>query len=107
MANVTKYRQKWLKYHKSYEKRAVTELRKVFKLWNNNIINAEFVGDVNMAQLALLTNSEDMYQAYYNIYYNIGIIHGKRVGSSINTELTKDFTIETFMQLFERELPML
>ena len=66
----------------------------------------EFNENAIKAQLAVNISSEDMYNAYYNIYYNIGRIHGKRVGNSINIELTKDFTLVEFMVLFERNLPM-
>ncbi len=105
MASVTKYRQKWLKYHDSYEKRAYNLLRKTFKKWNNQIINTAFTEDGIKSQLALTTQFEEMFTTYQTIYYNIGVIHGARVGSSINLEL-KVFTMEAFMQLFERNLPM-
>lgn len=105
MASVTKYRQKWLKYHKSYEKRAFNILRKQFKNWNNKIMSIDFDETLIKTQLALSTNFEDLYQTYYDIYYNIGRIHGKRVGNDINIEL-KAFTMVDFMALFEKELPM-
>ena len=106
MASINKYRQKWLKYHKSYEKRAYTELRKVFKKWNNTVISTEFnKGDIR-SQLASSISSEDMYQAYFAIYYGIGLTHAQRVGKFINIELEKSFTLADFMALFERELPM-
>ena len=105
MASVTKYRQKWLKYHNSYEKRAYNLLRKTFKAWNNQIINAEFTEDNIKSQLSLTTKFEDMFTTYQMIYFNIGVIHGARVGRSINLEL-KAFTMDAFMQLFERNLPM-
>ncbi len=41
MASITKYRQKWLKYHKGYEKKAFKLLQKVFTKWNSKIINAD------------------------------------------------------------------
>jgi len=106
MANITKYRQKWLKYHNSYEKRAYKELRKVFKKWNNTIINIEFKESDIKSQLLSSISSEDMYQAYFAIYYGIGLIHGQRVGKFINIELEKSFTLADFIALFERNLPM-
>ena len=95
-----------MKYHDSYEKRAYKELRKVFKKWNNKIINNSF-DDTNIkSQLSNIISSEDMFTTYYNIYFNIGVTHGLRVGRFINVELTKEFTIDKFMTLFEQNLPM-
>lgn len=105
MASITKYRQKWLKYHESYEKRAFKELRKTFKRWNNQIINAEFTEDNIKSQLSLITQFEDMFTTYQTIYFNIGVLHGTRVGKFINIEL-KAFTLTEFMALFERNLPL-
>ena len=105
MASVTKYRKKWLKYHDSYEKRAYNLLRQTFKKWNNQIINADFTVDNIKNQLLNITAFEEMFTTYQQIYFNIGVIHGRRVGASINLEL-KAFTMDKFMELFERNLPM-
>ena len=105
MANISKYRSKWLKYHKSYEKRAYKLLRTQFKKWNNDIMLIDFKEDTIKNQLSLSTKFEDLYTTYYQIYYNIGVTHAQRVGNDINTEL-KAFTIVDFMRLFENELPM-
>lgn len=105
MASITKYRQKWIKYHESYEKRAFKELRKTFKKWNSQIINTEFTEDNIKSQLSLITQFEDMFTTYQMIYFNIGVTHGTRVGKFINIEL-KAFTLTEFMALFERNLPM-
>lgn len=105
MSSETKYRQKWLKYHKSYEKRAYKLLRGVFKKWNKTIINTQIDENLYKAQITMTISDTDMYNAYYDIYYNIGKIHGKRVGKSINNELQKDFTLIDFMRIFEQELP--
>ena len=104
MANITKYRNKWLKYHASYEKRAYNELRKVFRKWSNLVINTEFNEQTILNQLTSLVKFEELYTTYYQIYYNIGVVHGLRVAKDINLEL-KAITINEFMELFERELP--
>lgn len=105
MASVTKYRKKWLKYHASYEKRAYKVLRKTFKKWNDIIINSE-LQEINIkSQLNALIDSKDMYEAYYAIYYSIGATHGQRVGKDININL-KDFTMQSFLDLFETELEL-
>ena len=105
MASVAKYRQKWLKYHNSYEKRAYNLLRKTFKKWNNQVLNTDFTENTIKSQLASITKFEDMFTTYQIIYFNIGVIHGGRIGKFINTEL-KAFTMADFMLLFERNLPM-
>lgn len=104
MASITKYRNKWLKYHASYEKRAFTELRKVFKKWGNLIINTDFNQQTILNQLTSMVRFEDLYMTYYQIYYNIGVTHGLRVSKDINLEL-KYITIDDFMKLFEEDLP--
>ena len=106
MASITKYRQKWLKYHKGYEKKAFKLLQKVFSKWNSKIINADIKEKGIKKQLEALINENDMSDAYYQIYFNIGVAHGLRVGKFINIELTKDFTIPKFMTEFEKNLPV-
>lgn len=105
MASIPKYRTKWLKYHNSYEKRAYKVLRKVFKQWNNAIINTDLTEADFKNEINGVIKYDDMYNAYFEMYYAIGIVHGGRVGSSINEEL-KSFTMESFMMLFERNLPL-
>ena len=105
MASITKYRNKWLKYHKGYEKYAYRLLRSTFKKWNEAVINTGFNENTIYTQLSNVVKFEEMYSTYNDIYYNIGKTHGARVGKDINLEL-KAFTMEAFMQLFERDLPM-
>jgi len=105
LASVTKYRQKWLKYHNSYEKRAYKELQKVFSKYNSKVINIDFKESTIKKQLESVVNENDMFNTYYHIYFNVGVAHGQRVGKDINVELKKDFTIPKFMVLFEKDLP--
>jgi hypothetical protein len=107
VASRRKYRNKWLAYHKSYEKRAFKELRKTFKRWNGQVMSIEFESfDSVKNQLLSNISAEDMFQAYQTIYFNIGVAHGLRVGKFINIELSKSFTIVDFMALFEQNLPL-
>jgi len=106
LASEKKYRQKWLKYHDSYEKRAYKELRKVFKKWNNKVFGIKFNEQSIKQQLLETISFEDMFTTYQKIYFNIGSLHGSRVGRFINVELQKSFTMEDFMLLFERDLPL-
>ena len=102
MASITKYRSKWLKYHKGYEKAAYKELQKVFRKYTNKIVNIDFKESTIKKQLESVVNENDMFNTYYQIYFNVGVAHGQRVGKDINVELTKDFTIPKFMLLFEK-----
>lgn len=106
MASITKYRSKWLKYHKGYEKRAYKELQKVFRKYTNKVVNTNFTDKKSIKkQLEQAVTENDMFNTYYQIYFNVGVAHGQRVGKDINVELTKDFTIPKFMTLFEKDLP--
>ena len=97
------YRKRWLRQHSQYEKIAYRELITGFKQLGNSIPfefmtvdNYEMILDSNL-------NQNLFFNIYYNIYSKIGLIHGKRVGKEINQQL-KDFTINSFISLFEREL---
>jgi hypothetical protein len=104
MSNITKYRKKWLIYHKSYEKRALKELMLVFRKWNRTVIENEFTENNIKGQLLNIISNEDMYGAYFSIYFAVGLAHGQRVGKDINAGL-KEFTLEGFMQILESDLP--
>lgn len=105
MASREKYRQKWLKYHSTYEKRSFSEFYRVFKKWNNDIRNIEFSKDTILAQLSLNTDISLLQKAYFNIYNEIGKKHGKRIGKFINDGL-KFFTLDEFLIFFQQQLPL-
>jgi uncharacterized protein with gpF-like domain len=44
-----------------------------------------------------------MNETYLEIYTKVGLVHGRRVGSSINTQL-KEFTFNSFSIVFKRNL---
>ena len=98
-----KYAQKYLRYHKGYEKRANTELRKVFKAWTDAIKWDELQAGSYSSQISNAFDITLMNNAYINIYHSIGLVHGKRIGKDINREL-KDFTFAKFLTIFEMNL---
>lgn len=101
MASITTYRNKWLRLHKSYEKRALKELMIAFKIWGN-AIPFNFLSEENYENLIESSATKEvMLEAYGKIYYGVGSLYGKRVGSAINKEL-KEFTFNTFISTFER-----
>jgi hypothetical protein len=105
MASREKYRQKWLKYHSTYEKRSVSEFYRVFKKWNKDIQSIEFSKDTILAQLSLNTDIKLLENAYFNVYNEIGKKHGKRIGKFINEGL-KFFSLDDFLIFFAQQLPL-
>ena len=97
------FRKKWLRQHSQYEKIAYTELIEGFRELGDSI-PFDFMTFENYNEIleGALTN-ELFYGIYYNIYNQIGIIHGKRVGKSINQQ-SKDFTLNAFLSQFEKNL---
>lgn len=100
MASVQKYRQRYLRYHKGYEKRSTTELIKVFKGWFSKIDFTSLQAGSYKTVINNAMDFESLEQAYINIYREVGLVHGKRVGKDINTGL-KAFTWGAFLTVFE------
>lgn len=103
MANRSKYARKYLSYHKTYEKRANTELRRTFKTWAKDIKWNELQSDSYGSQISNTFDIELLIKSYIKIYRNIGIVHGKRVGKDINVGL-KEFTLDKFLTIFEMNI---
>ena len=86
MAKTNSYRKQWLRYHKSYEKRALKRLRLVFREWVKDIpfdkLNSDYKKQIEKAV------KEDLISdAVIDIYTQIGLIHGKKVGANINKQI--------------------
>ena len=90
----------YLRWHKSYEKRATTELLKVFKGWAKDV---RLTGQHNqwIHQIDEQFDEEDLIKAYIKIYTKIGLVHGKRIGKAANMQ-QKDFNPEFFKEFYER-----
>lgn len=99
--NRNKYRKQYKKWHQSYEKRANTEIKRVFKEWVNNIDWNNMTAGTISLYLNNAFNEENMIVAMIRIYREIGIVHGKRIGTEINQQLKK-FSISEFLTYFER-----
>ena len=101
--NESQYRNRWLRRHKQYERIAYKQLIEGFKSVGNSVpfslITSTNYNDILNSNL----NQEQFFNIYHNIYRDIGVIHGKRIGREINQQ-TKDFTFNSFLSLFEREL---
>ena len=97
------YRRQWLRQHSQYEKIAYKELSKGFKELGNSIPFTNMTADNYELILEGSFNNESFFNIYYEMYNEIGIIHGKRVGRSINKQI-KEFTFGSFLSVFEKEL---
>jgi hypothetical protein len=100
LAKEDKYREQYLRWHKSYEKRATTELLRVFKGWTKDL---RLDGQPNqwIHQIDSQFEEEDLIKAYVNIYSKIGIKHGNRIGKVANMS-QKDFNPSFFKEFYEK-----
>jgi len=99
-----KYRDKYLRWHKGYEKRATTELLKVFKGWTKNMA---LTGQPNqwIHQIDEQFDEEDLIKAYVKIYTEVGLKHGNRIGNAANMS-QKDFNPSFFKEFYERYIAL-
>ena len=95
-----KYRDKYLRWHKTYEKRANTRLLKVFKGWAKDI-HLSGTQSQWIHQIDEQFKEEDLIKAYSDIYTKIGLVHGNRIGKAANMQ-KKDFNPNFFEEAYER-----
>ena len=95
-----KYRQRYLKWHNGYEKRATTELQRVFRKWAGEL---QLHGQPNqwVHQMDSSFDEEDLIKAYIKIYTEIGLVHANRVGRLANVG-KKNYVPDFFKQVWER-----
>lgn len=101
--NRDQYLKAWLVYHRGYERRAFSIFNAAIKKAARNIPFENLTEENYPAQIAINIPIDLIYNAYFNVYNVVGKSHGRRVGSAINMEL-KDFTIDSFMEAFNRNL---
>jgi hypothetical protein len=99
-----KYRDRYLRWHKTYEKRANTELRRLFKRWASDL---KVIGTPDMweGQIDQQMPLEDLIKTYVLIYREIGLKHGERVGKEINIQ-HKAFNPDVFKEFYERYIAL-
>ena len=101
--NRSQYRNRWLRQHAQYEKIAYKELIQGFRYLGNSI-PFTFMDKYNYKDLLSTSFGQDKFiNIYYDIYKTIGVIHGNRIGRTINKQ-SKNFTSNGFLSLFESEL---
>jgi len=76
---------------------------RTFKEWGNSIPYDALTETNYKLMIGLNTDINLMDKAYIEIYTKVGLVHGRRVGASINTQL-KEFTFASFSEVFKRNL---
>ena len=99
------YYKKWEKYSNTYTRKSYPEFKRVFNTWGKGI---DFTGLTESSYKAYLNtylnlNEPLMDEAYMKVYTSVGLVHGKRVGASINAQL-KYFTFDEFRSSFLRNI---
>jgi hypothetical protein len=99
-----RYRDRYLRWHATYEKRATTELLKVFKGWVGNL---ELSGRPNQWGIQMDSQflEDDLIKAYIKIYTEIGLVHGRRIGNLANRQ-QKDFNPDFFKEFYQRYIAL-
>ena len=101
--NTSLYRRTYKRWLKQYEKQAYKEIHKTFAKWGVNIPFSIMTEANYEALVDVVMTDEPMIMTYEKIYTDIGLVHGKRVGVTINKEL-KFFKPNDFDALFLRNI---
>lgn len=101
--NREEYRSKWHVYQRGYERRAYTIFRRSLSTTVNNIPFDNLSYENYQAVITLNIRQQDIEAAYIEVYTQIGLLHGNRVGRSINQEL-KDYSRPLFNEEFQRNI---
>jgi len=102
---IRQFRKQWLRWHKKYERTAFVIYQRSFKDIANGIPWERMTSTTYEALISFYVPKEKIDQAYYKVYKTIGLVHGKRTGTKINKQINqKNFTLDTFINLFERTL---
>lgn len=99
MASINSYRNKWRRWHKSYEKRAYKVLIKTFRKWARDIDFARLTPENYPQIVGNAVRERDLTRNLEDIYIEIGLIHGERIGKGINKQI-KLFTLGDFTSVF-------
>lgn len=97
------YKRKWIRWHKSYEKRATKELRKVFAAYGKSIDLTDVTMDQLDNYLKKTLDIQLLYEAYAEIYTKIGVVHRKRVLEGLGI-YKKDFPIHADYSGFKKDV---
>lgn len=97
-----------MRWHKGYEKYAVVKFQRMFKELANNIPLSALTEDNYEFIVESFVPVKVFFDTYQEVYKEVGFIHGKRVGKQINAQIkvieSKDFTLDSFISRFERDI---
>ena len=102
------FRNQWMKWHGQYEKYTRIAFEMLFKEMARKI-PLQLLNENNYESIVNASvNVNDIFKIYKQVYRYIGLIQGKRTGRQINYQIrqieSKDFTLDTFISLFERNV---
>lgn len=102
------FRQQWMKWHGQYEKYSRIVFQRLFKQIARTIPLQQLTEENYKAVVNAYVNLDDIFAAYKQVYQHVGLIQGKRTGKQINYQIkeieSKDFTLNQFISLFERNV---
>jgi len=101
--NLNNYRKAWLRSHKAYERKSYNMFRKNFQDLTKKMPFSQMNETNYKAMVELTALNGDIDRTYFEVYKQIGLIHGDRIGRSINKEI-KDYSNITFQSEFIRGL---
>jgi hypothetical protein len=101
--NRNKYRKLWLRMHRSYQKRIFRIFMRDIRRAANNI-PFDSLDEQNYEAFIRLNIPENTFaSSYFDSYLIVGMMHGRRVGYSINRQM-KAFDIDVFATSWRRFL---
>lgn len=103
MAKRDKYRAKFLRWHKSYEKRAYKVFKKVFVKYGKSIDLTDVKPHELENYLKKTLDIDLLYDAYAEVYTEIGFTHRQRVLKGINLD-AKGFPIHADFTGFKKDV---
>ncbi len=102
------YRKQWIRWHNGYEKYARIQFQRMFKQLAFNIPLSALTKDNYKLVIEGAMPLTTFMNTYQDVYREVGLKHGKRTGKQINAQIkvieSKDFTLNSFISLFERDL---
>jgi len=102
------FRRQWMRWHFGYEKHTRIIFQRLFKEIAISIPLDVLTEDNYKIIVNNSVNLDEFFKTYNNVYKYVGLIQGERTGKQINYQINKienkDFSLDTFIALFERNI---
>lgn len=102
------FRNTWMKWHKGYEKYTRIAFERLFKDIARKIPLQLLTESNYEAVINTHVPEDDFFRLYKDVYTKVGLQQGKRTGKQINYQIakieSKDFNLNDFISLFERNI---